>query len=127
MGRREKLISSIIGPEMDETKAKMLDATLRLILGDMGEQYVKFWDAEGPGVLCFQPQADRAVFYLTIPELHAAQRASESDGDKDLAETMNTIIEAAQKINPKEKAGYIINDEAGIRYIEIDYNQMSDS
>jgi hypothetical protein len=64
---------------------------------------------------------------LTIPELHAGQRASESDGDKDLAETMNTIIEAAQKINPKEKAGYIINDEAGIRYIEIDYNQMSDS
>jgi hypothetical protein len=40
--RREKLIASVIGPELDETKAKMLDTTVKLILGDMGAQYVKF-------------------------------------------------------------------------------------
>jgi hypothetical protein len=38
MDRREKLIASVIGPELDDTKAKMLDATIKLILGDMGER-----------------------------------------------------------------------------------------
>ena len=47
MDRREKLIASVIGPEMDETKAKMLDATIKLVLGDMGQQYCKMWELEG--------------------------------------------------------------------------------
>ena len=29
MNRREKLLASIIGPEMDEEKAKMLDTTIK--------------------------------------------------------------------------------------------------
>jgi hypothetical protein len=29
MNRREKLIASVIGPEMDKTKARMLDATIK--------------------------------------------------------------------------------------------------
>jgi len=128
MNRREKLIASVIGPEMDETKAKMLDATIKLILGDMGEHYSKMWDAEGPGVMVFQPEnLSRSMFFLTLKELHAAQEECERDNDGDMAETFRRILQAAQKIDPQEKAGYLINDKAGLRYCEVDYNAAAES
>jgi len=125
MDRREKLIASVIGPELDETKAKMLDATMKLILGDMGQQYCKMWEVEGPGVMCFQPGDERSMFFLTLKELHAAQEREERENNGDLAETFRRILSAAQKIDPTEKAGYIINDKNGIRFLEIDYNKVS--
>lgn len=127
MNRREKLIASVIGPELEEDKAKMLDTTLRLILGDMGGMFTKFWEAEGPGVMCFQPQqVERSMFYLTLKELHAAQEECERDNNGDLAETFRRILNAAQKIDPEEKAGYVLNDQNGIRYLEIAYDQTKD-
>ena len=123
MNRREKLISQTLSPSMDENKAKMLDATMRLILSDMGKMYSKFWETEGPGVLCFQPDSERTVFFLTLEELHSAQEAEERDNNGDLAESLRRILVAAQKIDPAEKAGYMINDKEGIRYLEIDYNK----
>jgi hypothetical protein len=126
MQRREKLIASVIGPELDETKAKMLDATIKLILGDMGEQYCKMWEIEGPGVMVFQPDnKERSMFFWTLKEIHSAQEECERQNDGDLAETFRRILSAAQKIDPVEKAGYVINDKDGIRYMEIDYNQVS--
>ena len=128
LNRREKLIASVIGPEMDETKAKMLDATLKLILGDMGEHYCKLWDCEGPGVMVFQPEnMARSMFFLTLKEIHAAQEECERENNGDLAESFRRILQAAQKIDPQEKAGYVINDEEGMRYFEIDYNKASES
>ncbi len=128
MNRREKLIASVIGPELDETKAKMLDATVRLILGDMGEHYSKMWSCEGPGVMVFQPEnMARSMFFLTLKELHAAQEECERENKGDMAETFRRILEAAQKIDPEEKAGYVINDDNGMRYFEVDYNHMTDS
>ena len=121
MNRREQLISKTLSPSMDEKEAKMLDTTMRLILGDMGEMFIKFWETEGPGVMCFQPDSDRTMFFLTLEELHAAQEAEERDNNGDLAESFRRILEAAQKIDPKEKAGYMINDADGIRYLEIEY------
>lgn len=126
MNRREQLIASVIGPELDETKAKMLDATMKIILGDMGQHYCKMWEVEGPGVMCFQPDADRTMFFLTLKELHAAQEKEERDNNGDMAETFRRILSAAQKIDPQEKAGYLINDDSGLRYLEIDYNQVSE-
>ena len=126
MDRREKLIASVIGPELDETKAKMLDATIKLILGDMGQQYCKMWEVEGPGVMCFQPGDERSMFFLTLKELHAAQEKEERANNGDLAETFRRILSAAQKIDPTEKAGYIINEEDGIRFLEVDYNKVSE-
>ena len=123
MNRREQLISKTLSPSLDEKEAKMLDTTMRLILGDMGEMYMKFWETEGPGVMCFQPDSDRYMFFLTLEELHSAKEKEERDNNGDLAESFRRILEAAQKINPAEKAGYIINDSDGIRYLEIDYNQ----
>ena len=124
MNRREQLISKTLSPSMDEKEAKMLDTTMRLILGDMGEMYAKFWETEGPGVMCFQPVSkERSMFYLTLAELHSAQSSCDADNQGDLAESFRRILEAAQKINPVEKAGYIINDAEGIRYLEIDYNK----
>jgi len=128
MNRREKLIASVIGPELDETKAKMLDATVRLILGDMGEHYSKMWSCEGPGVMVFQPEnMARSMFFLTLKELHAAQEECERENNGDMAETFRRILEAAQKIDPEEKAGYVINDDNGMRYFEVDYNHMTNS
>jgi hypothetical protein len=127
MKKREQLIASVIGPDLDPTKAKMLDATIKLILGDMGEQYFKMWECEGPGVMVFQPEnKERSMFFLTLKELHSAQEECERSNDGDLAETFRRILQAAQKIDPVEKAGYIINDEQGIRYLEIDYNQAAE-
>lgn len=126
MSRREKLIASVIGPELDATKTKMLDATIKLILGDMGQHYCKMWDAEGPGVMVFEPQNTRSMFFLTLEELHSAQESTERENNGDLAETFRRILEAAQKINPTEKAGYIINDADGIRYLEVEYNKVTE-
>jgi hypothetical protein len=127
MNRREQLISKTLSPSMDEKEVKMLDTTMRLILGDMGEMYAQFWNTEGPGVMCFQPESkDRSMFYMTLEELHSAQSSCESNHQGDLAESFRRILEAAQKINPTEKAGYIINDAEGIRYLEIDYNKGVD-
>ena len=123
MNRREQLISKTLSPSLDEKEAKMLDTTMRLILGDMGEMYMKFWETEGPGVMCFQPDSDRSMFFLTLEELHSAKEKEERDNKGDLAESFRRILEAAQKIDPAEKAGYMINDSDGIRYLEIDYNQ----
>jgi hypothetical protein len=127
MNRREKLIASVIGPELDDKKAKMLDATMKLILGDMGQHYCKMWEAEGPGVMVFQPQnQERSMFFLTLKELHAAQEECERSNDGDMAESFRRILGAAQKIDPTEKAGYIINDAEGMRYFEVDYTQVSE-
>jgi hypothetical protein len=126
--RREKLIASVIGPELDETKAKMLNTTVKLVLGDMGEQYLKFWEVEGPGVLVFQPDSkERSIFFWTLKELHAAEEECEQKNNGDLAETFRRILGAAQKIDPMEKAGYIINDKDGIRYLEIAYNTITNN
>jgi hypothetical protein len=128
MNRREKLIASVIGLEADNTKAKMLDATIKLILGDLGQQYCKFWDSEGPGVMVFQPQdKERSMFFLTLKEIHSAQEECERENDGDMAESFRRILAAAQKINPLEKAGYIINDKEGMRYFEVDYQKTAES
>ena len=127
MNRREQLISKTLSPSMDEKETKMLDTTMRLVLGDMGEMYAKFWETEGPGVMCFQPDSDRTMFFLTLEELHCAQEAEERNNNGDLAESLRRILEAAQKIDPAEKAGYMINDAEGIRYLEIDYNTGLDT
>lgn len=127
VSRREKLIASVIGPELDQTKARMLDATIKLILGDMGQQYCKMWELEGPGVMVFQPDnKERSMFFWTLKEIHSAQEECERGNDGDMAETFRRILGAAQKIDPTEKAGYVINDKDGIRYCEIDYNQASE-
>ena len=127
MKKREQLIASVIGPDLDPTKAKMLDATIKLILSDMGQQYFKMWECEGPGVMVFQPKnKERSMFFLTLKEIHSAQEECERSNNGDLAETFRRILQAAQKIDPTEKAGYVINDADGIRYLEIDYNKTAD-
>lgn len=127
MNRREKLVASVIGPDLDNTKAKILDTTIKLILGDMGQQYFKLWQLEGPGVMVFQPEdKGRSMFYWTLKEIHSAQESCEKENNGDLAESFRRILEAAQKIDPEEKAGYVINDAEGIRYFEIDYNKTTE-
>jgi hypothetical protein len=127
MKKREQLIASVIGPDLDPTKARMLDATIKLILGDMGQQYLKMWEHEGPGVMVFQPEnQERSMFFLTLKEIHSAQEECERSNDGDLAESFRRILQAAQKIDPIEKAGYVINDKDGMRYFEIDYNQAAE-
>lgn len=128
MNRREKLIASVIGPELDQTKAKILDATLKLILGDMGQHYCKMWEHEGPGVMVFEPNnKEHSMFFLTLKELHSAQEQCERSDNGDMAESFRRILNAAQKIDPQEKAGYIINDADGFRYLEIDYNKVTEN
>lgn len=63
---------------------------------------------------------------MTLKELDHAMESCERENNGDLAETFRRILQAAQKINPEEKAGYIINDKDGIRYVEIDYNKAID-
>ena len=128
MNRRERLLASIIGPEMDETKVKMLDTTIKFILGDMGMQYTKLWALEGPGVMVFQPNIkDKSMFYLTLEQLNSAKEDAGRNNNDDLVESFRRIIEAAQKIDPDSQAGYVINDQQGMRFFEVDYNNLEDT
>jgi hypothetical protein len=127
MDRREKLLASVIGNDLDPQKAGMADAVIKLVLGDMGSHYYKLWQLEGPGVMVFQPKnKERSMFFWSLKEIHSAQEECERENDGDLAETFRRILAAAQKIDPEEKAGYVINDDDGIRYFEIDYNKQSE-
>jgi hypothetical protein len=124
--RREKLLLQTLSNPADPTEAKMLDTVMKLILADMGQHYTRFWDAEGPGVMCMQPGQERAVVWMTLEELSSAADKLDSENKGDLAETFRRILSAAQRIKPDEKAGYIINDDTGLRYLEIDYNKTAD-
>ena len=124
MDRREKLLEAVCGKDLEGNSALYADATIKLILGDMGKYFVKFWKEEGPRRMVFQPNnSERSMFWLTLEELHSASEQETGD----LAETFRTILEAAQKIDPQAGAGYIINDHEGMRYFAIDYNQASES
>jgi hypothetical protein len=73
-----------------------------------------------------QPGQERAVVWMTLEELSSAADKLDSENKGDLAETFRRILNAAQRIKPDEKAGYIINDDSGLRYMEIDYNKTAD-
>jgi len=122
MSRREDLLRAVCGKSLDENSARYADATAKIILGDMGKYFVKFWNEEGPGVMVLQPQDERSMFWMTREELHSAGEKAEGE----LAETFRTILNAAQKIDPMAAAGYILKDDRGIRYFQIDYNKVAD-
>ena len=124
--RRKKLVLKTLGKNPDQEKAQFLDTTLKVILADMANQFLKFWEASHPGVLCFQPTQKREVVFMTLSELDAARKDAESNNDDDLGETFRRIIEAASKIDPLLKGGFVINDNEGMRYIELDYEKGPD-
>lgn len=127
MNKRECLLSTLLDKDFSQEKAKILDTTVRFILSDMGKMYIDFWNTEGPGVMVFQPTSqERSMFYWTLQEIHSAKETCEQDNNGDLAESLRRILESAQKIDPEASAGYIINDNDGIRYFQIDYNQLTD-
>ena len=121
--RREKILEAVCGKELDGNSVRYADVTARIILGDMGKYFFKFWQTEGPGVLVMQPKDERSMFWLTLEELHAAREESERKGEEEMASTFNTILESAAKIDPTAAAGYILNDEQGMRYFVIDYEK----
>jgi hypothetical protein len=122
MSRREDLIKAVCGKDLEGNSARYADATIKLILGDMGKYFVKFWNAEGPGVMVMQPKSERSMFWMTLEELHSASE----NADDELSETFSTILQSAQKIDPEAGAAYIVNDENGMRYFVIDYNKASE-
>lgn len=127
MNKRERLLSTLLDKDFSQEKAKILDTTVRFILSDMGKMYIDFWNTEGPGVMVFQPTSqERSMFYWTLQEIHSAKESCERENNDDLAESLRRIFESAQKIDPEASAGYIINDNDGIRYFQIDYNQLTD-
>jgi len=127
MNKRERLLSTLLDKDFSQEKAKILDTTVRFILSDMGKMYIDFWNTEGPGVMVFQPTSqERSMFYWTLQEIHSAKETCEQDDNGDLAESLRRILESAQKIDPETSAGYIINDNDGIRYFQIDYSQLTD-
>ena len=124
--RREELLKRVCGKDIDGNSAKYADATTKIILGDMGKYFVKFWETEGPGVLVMQPKNERSMFWLTLEELHAAREESERQGEEEMASAFQSIVESAAKIDPMASAGYLLNDEKGMRYFVIDYNKKSE-
>ena len=121
--RREKVLEAVCGKDLDGNSVRYADVTARIILGDMGKYFFKFWQTEGPGVLVMQPKDERSMFWLTLEELHAAREESERKGEEEMASTFNTILESAAKIDPTAAAGYLLNDEQGMRYFVVDYEK----
>lgn len=106
-------------------KPEYLDSVVKMVLGDMGEFFHKFWHQLGPGVMVLEPGAeDKGMFWLTLAQLNQVKEDSVS---KEFADHLETIILCAQKIDPDEKAGYMISDDRGTRYFEVDYNKVTDS
>lgn len=120
--QREEMLQGVLG---EDGKPEYLDSVVKMVLGDMGEFFHKFWQQLGPGVMVLQPGAeDKGMFWLTLAQLNQAKEDSDS---KEFADHLETIILAAQKIDPDEKAGYMIWDHRGTRYFEVDYNKVIDS
>ena len=123
MNRRERLIASVIGEDMDPQNAAFLDTTIKFILADQGEQYLKFWDLKGPGVMRLNA-TQQTDSWCTLEDLRDDIRLCESINNDDLSESLKRILNRAEKIDPKKMAGYMVLDKAGIRYLEIDYENM---
>jgi hypothetical protein len=123
MNRRERLIASVIGEDMDPQKAAFLNTTIKFILADQGQQYLKFWDLKGPGVMRLNATQETDS-WCTLEDLRDDIRLCESINNDDLSESLKRILNRAEKIDPKKMAGYMILDKDGIRYIEIDYENM---
>ena len=123
MNRRERLIASVIGEDMDPQKAAFLDTTIKFILADQGEQYLKFWDLKGPGVMRLNA-TQQTDSWCTLEDLRDDIRLCESINNDDLSQSLKRILNRAEKIDRKKMAGYMVLDKAGIRYLEIDYENM---
>ena len=123
MNRRERLIASVIGEDMDPQRAAFLNTTIKFILADQGEQYLKFWDLKGPGGMRLNA-TQQTDSWCTLEALRDDIRLCESINNDDLSESLKRILNRAEKINPKKMAGYMVLDKAGIRYLEIDYENM---
>ena len=123
MNRREKLIASVIGPDMDPSKAAFLATTIKFILADQGEQYLKFWNLKGPGVMRLNPN-QKVETWCSLEDIREDIRLCEAINNDDLAESLKRILNRAEKIDPKKKSGYMVLDKDGIRYLEIDYENF---
>ena len=126
MNRREKLIVSAMSDVNNPTEARVLDTTVKIVLADMGKQFYEFWKHKGPGVLFLNPSDKEHSFYKTLDELEEARETCDTNNDHDLSESFLRIQKAAEKIKPDEKAAYVILDDEGMRYLEIDYNKVAD-
>ena len=120
MNRRERLIASVIGEDMDPQKAAFLETTIKFILADQGEQYVKYWNLKGPGVMRLNATQKTDV-WCSLEDLRDDIRLCETVNNDDLSESLKRILNRAERIDPKKMAGYMILDKNGIRYVEIDY------
>ncbi len=120
MNRRERLIASVIGEDMDPQKAAFLETTIKFILADQGEQYLKLWNLKGPGVMRLNPTQETDS-WCTLQDLQDDIRLCDSLNNDDLGESLKRILSRAEKIDPRKISGYMILDKKGIRYVEIDY------
>ena len=120
MNRRERLIASVIGEDMDPQKAAFLETTIKFILADQGEQYIKYWNLKGPGVMRLNATQKTAA-WCSLEDLRDDIRLCETINNDDLSESLKRILNRAERIDPKKMAGYMILDKNGIRYVEIDY------
>ena len=124
MNRRERLIASVIGEDMDPQKAAFLETTIKFILADQGEQYVKYWNLKGPGVMRLNATQKTDV-WCSLEDLRDDIRLCETVNNDDLSESLKRILNRAERIDPKKMAGYMILDKNGIRYVEIDYENYN--
>ena len=120
MNRRERLIASVIGEDMDPQKAAFLETTIKFILADQGEQYIKYWNLKGPGVMRLNA-TQKTDAWCSLEDLRDDIRLCETVNNDDLSESLKRILNRAEQIDPKKMAGYMILDKNGIRYVEIDY------
>ena len=62
--------------------------------------------------------------WCTLEDLKDDIRLCESINNDDLSESLKRILNRAEQIDPSKLAGYMILDKEGIRYVEIDYENI---
>ena len=101
MNRRERLIASVIGEDMDPQKAAFLETTIKFILADQGEQYVKYWNLKGPGVMRLNA-TQKTDAWCSLEDLRDDIRLCETVNNDDLSESLKRILNRAERIDPKK-------------------------
>jgi hypothetical protein len=92
-----------------------------VVLADLLRLYDKGLATHGPGALCVRlHQGAGESAYLSVADLRADQQQARASGDSGIEESMRTMIEEIQRINP-EKAGLVLMvDNSSIQLFPID-------
>ena len=123
--RRQQLIKKLLKANPSENEEKMATLIIERILADMADFYEKFFAAEGPGVVIYDPDiTQNTMYYMTTKELITGLEDLTSRGIEGAADVMRKAIAKAESIDPEREALFIIEDKKGLKLFHFKREEM---